>query len=362
MDQYSIRNEQVVQDAVTRACMRGETLILDTSYLHFEAQFAGVDQGEVHVRAGMSMEEALYGLHGSRLRIRFPHGLHFLEAQTQMLGFGTWNGENTIRLRMPSSMEDDDHRGTYRAEPESPILLAFRVAQTGMQEGVLGNISTTGAKICLMDGDAVLGAKVGEEAYVSLQLAPGLSVESLAMVRYAAGRSMGVEFDPPLPEAILTPLARWIFRKREADRERQNRLSLGEVAGTPREAHKARCLMLLSDDFTVEKNLRPLLKELPLMVRVGADLKSLKEALDLNPALVFLHLPDETSETQDRLVSLAGLLEGHWPFLILGTGVDNAALFETGAKLHSSGNFMLGAAPGPFFPRLVQGILRRHQG
>jgi hypothetical protein len=358
MGQYSVRNVQVVEEAVSRACLRGEMLILDTPYLHFEAQFACVSEGEIHVRSSLDMEEAMYGLHATRLRFRFPHGLHFLEAETKMLGFGSWNGEHTLRLAMPSTMEDDDQRATYRAEPEAAVALVFTDAKGVEHIGTLGNMSTTGAKIAALEDLPALGFRLGDAVRLQVALSPDIQVQAPTIVRFVAGRSMGVEFDPCLADPVLTPLSRWVFRKREEDRERRIRLSSETTEAGP-DVRKIRCLLLLTWDYAMEKTLRALLKDLPLMVRVDPDLKALKEALDLNPALVFLHLPDPSKDTRHRLAPLADLLAGHWPFVLLGTNVDNTVLFETGSFMKSSGNYLLTQAPGPFFPRLVQGILRR---
>lgn len=55
---------------------------------------------------------------------------------------------------------------------------------------------------------------------------------------------------------------------------------------------------------------------------------------------------------------LAEYLGGRWPFLILGTGVDNATLFELNRELKLVGTFLLMENNVAFFQRLVQGMIR----
>jgi hypothetical protein len=56
------------------------------------------------------------------------------------------------------------------------------------------------------------------------------------------------------------------------------------------------------------------------------------------------------------------MLGGRVPFMLLGTVPDGAQLFDLGNELKAAAVYDLGSRPGPFFQRLVQGILRRHAG
>ncbi len=61
------------------------------------------------------------------------------------------------------------------------------------------------------------------------------------------------------------------------------------------------------------------------------------------------------------LFSLAETLAGRMPFLLLGTGLEAAPLLELATELKAVSGYVLGERPGPFFPRLIQGILRRQE-
>ena len=58
---------------------------------------------------------------------------------------------------------------------------------------------------------------------------------------------------------------------------------------------------------------------------------------------------------------LVELLGGRVPFVLLGTQVEQSVLFDLGNEHKAAAVYDLGARPGPFFLRLVQGILRRPQ-
>jgi len=58
---------------------------------------------------------------------------------------------------------------------------------------------------------------------VTIPLSDDLKINSPAHVRWTHGRTMGLKFVPTLPEKVLTPLSRWVFQRREEDRERMER-------------------------------------------------------------------------------------------------------------------------------------------
>jgi len=357
MGQYSIRNELAVREALQRASVRRELLILDTPFLHVESQFAGVDGDELHAVATMSMDEALYGLHAPGLRICFPHGAGFLEAATRMLGLGSWDGISTVRLQVPLALEDDDHRGAYRVEvPEEVILEATGDANQGLQ-GRLVNLSTTGLRF-QAPGDLLdLGLHRGASMRLHFALPEGPLVKADVILRYLQGNLAGAEFFPPLCDPTLASLSRWVFRRRDEEKRRQAQVSMDE---STHEVKREGCVVVLSDDHSlVEQRLRGELAELPKIVRVDPGIRAIKEVLDMNPVMFLLHVTESGEAAETRLSMLAEFLEDRWPFVLFGTGLDNAALFALGARLKPTACFLLGPQPSPFFPRLLQGILRR---
>lgn len=358
MGQYTIRNDLAVRDALARACARQEMMILVTPYLRFESSFVGLDKDCLHAQLTMSADEALYGLHTPELHLRFPHGTGFLEARTRLAGLGTWNGKQTLRLAIPEGMEDDDHRGAYRVECLEEVPLRFRDGHHREQPGLLRNVSATGLRIEAEAPLLDLGIASGNTLDCILTLSEDLAFRARCLVRHAKDRVMGLEFMPPLAPEELEPLNRWIFRRREAEAERRSLLAL-EASEGHRGPDTSTCLLLLSQDRALERHLRESLTDLPPLLRADPGIKSLKDALDFHPELLILHLREDTAEERLRLAMLAEYLGGRWPFLLLGTGVDNATLFDLSRQLRPAGTYLLTDTGLGFLVRLLQGILRR---
>jgi hypothetical protein len=358
MGQYTIRNDLAVRDALARACARQELMILVTPYLRFESSFVGLDDTGLHAQVTMSLDEAIYGLHAPELKMRFPHGTGFLEARTQLLGMGTWNGKQTIRLAVPPSMEDDDHRGAYRVDLLEDVRVQFEDGHGAPAAGHVVNLSATGARVEAEVPVADLALAQGLTIACRVLLEEGLPFEARGLIRHVRGATLGLEFVPPLPPDVLEPLNRWIFRRREAEAERRSLLALEEAEGRHGE-DVTTCLLLLSQDRRLELALRAIFKGMPPLIRCEPGIKSLKDALEFHPELLVFHFGQDTPEERMRLCMLAEYLGGRWPFIILGTGVDNATLFELSRELKPAGTFLLTDSGSGFFPRLVQGILRR---
>lgn len=79
-----------------------------------------------------------------------------------------------------------------------------------------------------------------------------------------------------------------------------------------------------------------------------------------HPALLLFHLPGLGLDERKRLRALVEVLPPRQPFLLVGTGVEASGLMELGTELKASAAVVLGPKPGPFFQRLLQGVLRRH--
>jgi hypothetical protein len=94
-------------------------------------------------------------------------------------------------------------------------------------------------------------------------------------------------------------------------------------------------------------------------VRTEPGIKGLKDGLEFHPGLLFLHFCNDTPEERLRIHMLAEYLGGRWPVVILGTGVDNAVLFELSREVKPAGTYLFTDTGASFFQRLVQGILRR---
>jgi hypothetical protein len=94
--------------------------------------------------------------------------------------------------------------------------------------------------------------------------------------------------------------------------------------------------------------------------RVAPRVQDVKEAMRSHPALVLLHVPGTGLEERRKSKVLAECIAGKAPFLLVGTDVDGAALFELGTEWRASSALVWGPQRAAFFQRLVQGMIRRH--
>ncbi|HEX9009068.1 MAG TPA: PilZ domain-containing protein [Holophagaceae bacterium] len=357
-----IRNAETIQEILARACERRELLILVTPYLRFETSFLRLEGQEIHILATMGREDATYGLRNADLRMRFPHGVSFLEAGTQLRGFGIVDGRRTLRLAVPESMQEEDHRGSYRVERVGRVPVTFSTPKYDLAVGTLVDISTTGARIYSTRDFAEEELQPGSAMAVTIPLTDGIRINSPVKLRHRHGRTFGVEFVPQLDEDVLQPLSRWVFERREEDRDRASRR--GVEAATPLEGIRnvsilPRGLVLISGDPALETTLQDLLGGLQPLHRVPPTAQALKEAFAQNPALVFFHLPSLGLDERRRLKPMAELLQGRVPFILLGTGIEGGPLLELGTELKAAVAIVFNPARGVFFQRLVQGVLRR---
>jgi len=357
-----IRNSETILEIFQRACGRRELLILVTPYLRFESSFVKVEGSEFHVVATMGQEDATYGLRNAGLKMRFPHGVSFLEAPTEMRGFGMYDGRRTLRLRLPDVLQDEDHRGSYRVDRVGRIPVTFSTPKYDLIVGTLVNISTTGARIYssrdFMEGEL----EPGQEMAVTVQVTDQIRINTKVKLRHVQGRTFGVEYRPQLDEQVLHPLSRWVFEKREEDLERiaQRGVETATPAGTVKTAPgRPAGLVLVSGDAALEESLQGLLGGLQPLKRVPPTMAALKDALNLRPALVLYHLPSLSLDERRRLRPMVESIQGRVPFLLLGTGVEGGALLELGTDLKAAVSIVFNPERGTFFQRLVQGVLRR---
>lgn len=361
MTNYSIRNVEAVRDVLRHACEIHELLILVTPYLRFESSFLRLEPDAIHVTASMSREDVLFGLQAPTLRIRFPHGFSFVEGNTRLLGLGLVGARKSLRLSLPTSLEEDDQRGSYRVERVGRVNVTFSTRKYELISGSLVNMSTTGARILSLrefEGDEV---QTEDEINITIPLTEEIHINSRAKVRYVQNRSVGLEFRPPVKGPLLEGLSRWVFQRREEDRDRLiPKAALEPSAASPVEAIDAGCLVLVSSSVELEEQARLLLTGLPSLRRVSPTVQTLKDVLANRPALLIFHVQSTRLDERRILKAMVEFLAGRCPFLLLGTGdLDPASLFELGGEMKAVGTYLLGSNPTGFFQRLVQGILRR---
>ena len=206
-----IRNPETIAEIFQRACERRELMILVTPYLRFESSFLRLEGGDLHVAATMGREDALFGLRSADLRIRFPHGVSFLEAATQLKGFGMVDGRRTLRIAVPSTLQEEDHRGAYRVDRVGRVPVTFSTPKFDLVTGTLVDISTTGARIFSTRDFAAGELQPGEDMAVTIPLTDLIRINTKVKLRHVQSRTFGVEYRPLLDDHILHPLSRWVL-------------------------------------------------------------------------------------------------------------------------------------------------------
>lgn len=354
MGASNISSESEIRRILKTACGSRELLILVTPYMRFETNFLALDTDAFQAKITMSVEEATYGLRSPDLHFRFPNVTRFLEGHTRLLGFGLMEGRRTLRLAIPKTLQDDEQRRAYRVERVGKVPVTFSTPKFDLKSGTLVNISTAGVRF-LSPQEPLL--RTEDPIAVSITLSEGIQINNRAIVRWIQGKTIGIEFQPTLDPGVLTPLSRWVFQRREEDKDRVGSFFL---ESTP-QGEKAPGMVLVSSSQEMEDSLRELLMGLPPLKRVGASVQAVKEVMSTGPTLVFFHVPDAGLDGRRRLKMLVEVLGGRVPFVLLGTQVENSMLFDLGNEHKAAAVYDLGSKPGSFFLRLVQGILRRHR-
>lgn len=362
-----IRNAAGIEEVLRAACARRELLILVTPYLKVESNFLRLAGNEIHIAATMSRDDAVYGLKSPDLHIRFPHGTVFLEGKVELKGFGLNEGRKSLRLSMPSVLTEDELRGAYRVDRVGKVTCTWSTRKYDLQTASLVNVSTSGARLHAYKDFSDEDLRVGDDVSVTIPLTDMIRINSPAKVRHVHLRSFGLEFTPPLGGDLLANLNRWVFQKREEDRDREARRGI-EVA-KPGEGQKSlatqasapRGIALVGGDAALEAQLKEILEVLQPVARVpGTGGQVVKEALALNPALMIIHVADLGLDARRRLKTLLEPLSQKCPFVLLGTGVDPSQLMELGTEVKAACVYQFSAQRGAFFQRLIQGVLRRH--
>lgn len=355
-----ITGDMVIREILGLACANRELLILVTPYLKFESNFVRLDPDAIQIRIGMSAEEVMYGLRNPDLRFRFPHLTQFLEGRTRMVGFGIHEGRRTIRISIPPTLQDDELRRNYRVERVGRVTVTFSDSRFELHTAQLQNISPGGARVLSITESIEGFVRAGAKLHVTIPLTEEIHINWTAAARWVQDRVLGVEFVPPLPTKLLGDLSRWVFKKREEDKERIERsasAALNEVAVKRGDSTQ---VVLLSLSPEVESTLRDALPEIPALKRVPPTLQALKEAMNEGVALFLLHLPGGNLDERRRLKTLAETIGKQVPFVLLGTDIESGPLFELANDMKAASAYVLGPKPGPFFQRLAQGILRQH--
>lgn len=356
-----IKKPEEIREILARACARRELLILETPYLRFESSFVALEGDELHVQATMSRDDAAYGLRGPDTVLRFPEALGFFEAPVQVLGLGQHEGRRTVRLALPRTVRENDQRVAYRVERVGRVEVTFSTPRANLYTATLLDISTSGARIHAHQDLPSGELTPGDRIVATIPLLADLRIETAARVRHTRGRTVGLQYQPELAEAVLEPLSRWVFLRREEERERlARRLELATRDLQRPSSLPPASLLLVSHDALLEAELRPVLTGIHPLIRLAPSMQALKEALQAKPVLVVFHVADSGLDERHRLRALAEVAQRKAPLLVLGTGVDGATLFELASEWKAASAIAWMPARGAFLQRLAQGILRRH--
>lgn len=358
---FTLRNPDAIRAALERATARREVLILVTPYLRFESAFVRMEEDAIQANATMAYEDAFYALKSSDLRMRFPHAFSFVEAPTKLLGFGLVGGKRTLRIQIPTVLEEDEQRRAYRVERVGAVNVTFSTRRYELISATLVNLSTMGARVTALRDFEIDEVRLGDRIAITVPLTSEIHINHHAVVRYVNERTMGLEFSPAFSGALLDRLNRWVFQRREEDHERALRWTGAPDAGVQRVQRQG--LVLVGSDAALEAQLREQLTGLPELTRLPPNGQSLKE-LDTSSEMVLLfHVPSLGMEDRRRIRMLVEGVGGGLPFVLLtGEDVDMAALSEFATQLKANATFRVAARPNPLLPRLLLGILRKHFG
>jgi hypothetical protein len=357
----TIRNAVAIREAFRHVCDKGEMLLLVTPYMRFESNFLRLDAEAVHVAALMSREEALYGLRSPDLRMRFPFGHQFFEAATQLQGVGLVRGRQSLSLAMPTIMKVDDYRSSYRVERVGRIMATFSSRNYDLLVGNVVNISTSGVRLYSQRELEAGELQVEDTIHVSITVTPEIVLNCKAKVRYVKDRILGLEFRPRPEGDLLDVFARWVFQKQEEELILQAGRGETVAGGAPAAPRAdAPAMVLVSGDAELETRLKDLLKDLPPLERVPPSLQAVKDLSATDHTLVLFHVQSLSMDDRKRLRVFTEALGGKVPFVLLGTDVEAGPLFEQGNELKAVSVYTLGSTSTGFFPRLIQGILRKH--
>jgi len=362
--EQSIRNESHIRDVLGHVCGRSGILIVSTPYMRFETSFLRLEEGLFHAHANMDLEDAKYGLRSPDLKIRFPYHDHFYEGATRLLGLGRALGRPSLMLAIPATLDDGDYRRGYRAERVGRVPVTFSTRKYELLTGTLVNISTSGMRMFLSRAYEEGELLVDDTIHVAFALNDTIRINSKVKVRFVRDKVFGGEFRPALDGPLLESLSRWVFQRHEEDL-----LAQGRTAATGEEAARLEAagtgagppeLVLISSSAALGEQLAAILPiELPLR-RVAPTIQSVRDLGAGGRALALFHADSPSWETRKRIKALAEALPPAVPFVLIGTGLDTGLLFEWGTELKAVWTYPLPANPGSIFPRLLQGIFRKH--
>jgi len=355
-------NPAEIRAIFEKACAGQELLILVTQYLKFESRFVRMGEREVHARTTTGGEEALEILGVSDVRLRFPEGLDFMEASTRMTGLGEVEGLRTVRFALPTLLTANDGRRAPRVSGIQGAYATFGLRGLRTIRAAISNISVTGARLSL-SVDLPLGElRTKDRLALTMSLPGGITIISGAIVRHKDYRHFGVEFDPPLGQADLAALSRWVFLRHEAGRDAAAEREDARTKSAKGGKTVGNGILVVTDNEDFKLTLADLLGEGRETLSVPPLRAPFGDALAQRPLAVILHVAGDGEDEAANIKALAETIPWEVPTLLVGTGADPERLTLLGRECRALASIAMTPSKGVFLQRLVLGALRKYYG
>jgi hypothetical protein len=160
------------------------------------------------------------------------------------------------------------------------VLVTYGTPKGELLQAALVDLNTSGARIHAQRDLSATTLQVGSVLVLSIPLAEDLQIEARGEIRHMGPRSIGLKFAPKLPEAVQTPLSRWVFQRREEDQERLAMKRERSLLGGRKPTGEAPAgILLVSGDVELEEALREVLRPVQPLTRIPLSAQALKDAL-----------------------------------------------------------------------------------
>ena len=352
-----------LEGVLDELCDRKQLLLLATPYLQYESRFLERTGDELRIRATMGREAVRHTLTQGPVRLRFPWALSFFSGPTRVLEYVQEEGRRSLRVEMPRHLVLDEQRRAFRVDRTGASGGAMSDAAGNIVRLSLESISITGAGAFCIEPLPPDRFQPGRMVDLSLSLEQGFVLVAPARICHLEGQSLGLVFQPPLPEKELQRLAAWIApREQDARRRWENRAELrakAELAARPRSAPAG--VLLVSPDAGLKHQLAAILEDLQPVRAISPAMIPFKEAAEAPPLLLLVDVRGEDIEGRYRLRALVEGSGIQAPVIVLGTSGE-----PEGARILASDlkAFYLDWNPQQdvFFRRLVQGLIQKRWG
>jgi len=360
-DNTPIKGEAVFE-VLDELCDRRASFQLATPYLSFPAHALGRQGKELRLRVTFTEDFAKRTLAKQALRIRFPWGLGMMGGPVSLLGYEIEDGKRIVRVAAPGQIGDEDRRGLSRVEPPTPCSATLSPDGETLLLARVEDISLSGVKLLALE--PVSAAFIPNRLLqVGLTMDPGPRLDVQARLVHLEGQTLRICFQPPLEADKQEELEAYLLPEFERAAYRwENRAKLRAAAESRRKPRAApEGVLLVGQDPQLEAEVRKALpEELPLR-QCSAALAPLREALDLAPKVVLLHVPAAGIHERRRFKTLAEAIPAATPLVILGTPGAGGGR-ELVGELKAAAYLDWNPAQTLFLGRLIQGLVRKHWG